>query len=82
MNIQENLNIASNLKRFPALVSFMRYCKDYFGGCKRGKKAVKDFIHKNKNRVYDTKWTTVWEYLCDWLSGQKYKVVKSCENTK
>lgn len=82
MNIQENLNIASNLKRFPALVSFMKYCRDYMSGYKRGKKAVKDLIRKNKQRVYDTKWTTVFEYLCDWLNGQKYKVVKSCEKTK
>jgi len=82
MNIQENLNIASNLKRYPKLVSFIRYCRDYVDGYKRGKKVVKDFVRKNSRRVFDAKWTSFGEYLCDWLSGQKYKVVKSCDKQK
>ena len=82
MNVQENLNIASNLKRFPMLFSFIKYFGDYLSGYKRGKKAVRDLRARNNRRVYDDKWTSVWEYLGDWLSGHKYKVVKSCDKEK
>jgi hypothetical protein len=71
MDIQENLNIASNSKHFPSLYGKLQvlldYCEDYFNGRKhRIRPAIKRTIRKvGKLRSF-------WQYVGDFLSGNKY----------
>ena len=67
MDIQENLNIASNSKHFPKLQALLAYCGDYFSGRKhRIRPAIKRTIKKVG------KLESFWQYLGDYLSGNKY----------
>lgn len=71
MDIQENLNIASNSKQFPKVCGKMQtildFCGDYLSGQKhKTKPAIKKTIKKVG------KIESFWQYLGDYLSGNKY----------
>ena len=75
MDIQQNRNIASNSKRFYKMAFLLDYCMDYFSGQK----------HKIKNIVKKRavgKIESFWQYVGDYLSGNKYGYKKSCEEQR
>ena len=67
MDVQRNLNIASNSKQFPKLQAFLDYCGDYFSGLKH---RIRPSIKRTVKKV--GKLGSFWQYLGDYLSGNKY----------
>ena len=78
MDTQQNLNIASNSKRFPKLFGILRtlldYCGDYFDGRKH---EIRPVIERKVGKI-----ESLWQYIGDYLGGNKYGYIESGKKQK